>query len=262
MVSKAFIVLLALPLLACAQSPMPSDMELKLWDQCGGKSGAPAGVVGVDGPWAGYKCGTGIGLSCCRQNEWYYQCLAECTVAPVASPAVTTTPSPAVTVTPSPAVTVTPSPAVTVTPSPAASTVVQLWGQCGGNGGTIPAGVTPATPVWAGYSCATGLTCCPQSEWYSQCLTGCTVTPPVVIPSPTPKPIDPVVPASPAPTTTNGPICAAGSCPKWAQCGGKGGDSAVRPAGPPVVDAEWGADYVCVAGTTCQRQSEWYYQCL
>lgn len=47
---------------------------------------------------------------------------------------------------------------------------------------------------------------------------------------------------------------------KWAQCGGQSGECYdLNPS--TCVDAPW-PGYACESGTTCVRQSQWYWQCL
>jgi hypothetical protein len=43
------------------------------WQQCGGKGGECSTASCLDGVFPGKGCSSG--LSCVRQNEWYYQCM-------------------------------------------------------------------------------------------------------------------------------------------------------------------------------------------
>jgi hypothetical protein len=79
------------------------------------------------------------GLNCCYQNQYYSQCLTTC---PSDTLQASTTKTPVVT-----------------------NTVVALYGQCGGF----------TTNSWTS-ACASGLSCCYQNKYYSQCLQSCSTT--------------------------------------------------------------------------------------
>jgi hypothetical protein len=46
---------------------------VKLWGACGGLSGAPNGVKGVTGTWAGYSCVKGA--KCAAKSKFRSQCI-------------------------------------------------------------------------------------------------------------------------------------------------------------------------------------------
>jgi hypothetical protein len=187
--------------------------------------------------------------------------------APAPTPE-TTTPAPAPTpetTTPAPTpATSTPAPAptpMTTTPSPtpattAAGSFSEVWGQCGGIN-------------WQGPTqCAAGSICEVSSEYYSQCLPSSAPapapetttpapapTPETTTPAPAPTPMTTTPAPAPAPETTTAvettpspvPVTTDGSAAgAWGQCGGN----------------NWEGPTTCVAGQTCERQSEWYSQCL
>jgi hypothetical protein len=133
-------------------------------------------------------------------------------------------PSPATTPAPSPATTPAPSPATT---SPASSPTpsasqADAWAQCGGNDYNGPT------------ECIAGHYCNRQSEWYSQCVPGSSSNP---APSPA---------TTPAPSPASGGASSGSQADAWAQCGGNG----------------YSGPTECIAGHSCNRQSEWYSQCV
>jgi hypothetical protein len=55
---------------------------VKVWGACGGLSGAPKGVKGVTGTWAGYCCAAGA--TCVTKTKYYSQCTPVRTPSPAA----------------------------------------------------------------------------------------------------------------------------------------------------------------------------------
>ena len=120
-------------------------------------------------------------------------------------------------------------------PTTTASTTTgsaKLWAKCGGKG-------------WDGPThCEGGSYCQRQDEWYSQCVPG------------SQQPNQPAgaskslatstrktsAPQSPKPTSGSSVALA----PVWGQCGGK----------------YWAGPNACQSGLRCDRQSEWYSQCM
>ncbi|KAJ8696117.1 hypothetical protein PTI98_006010 [Pleurotus ostreatus] len=86
--------------------------------------------------------------------------------------------------------------ALAVTLSPVRGVVVE-WGQCGGIG-------------WAGETtCASGLVCLVNNEWYSQCVTGTSSVPPTTSAPPTSTSVTPTTTSS-TPTTSVAPPSSTG----------------------------------------------------
>ncbi|CAA7262735.1 unnamed protein product [Cyclocybe aegerita] len=63
---------------------------------------------------------------------------------------------------------------------------------------------------------------------------------------PLPGTVAPPAPTTVAPVPTQPPAPQAPAIPKWGQCGGIG----------------WTGGTTCAAGSTCQRQNDWYFQCI
>uniref|UniRef100_A0A383W658 CBM1 domain-containing protein n=1 Tax=Tetradesmus obliquus TaxID=3088 RepID=A0A383W658_TETOB len=115
--------------------PLPEFM------QCGGAGGL-CDVFGecADRVWATRSCGTG--LTCNKQNKWYYQCLKSSSTTPPTKPP---------------------------TPPPASGNVLARWAQCGGTGGACASSATGGKCVdgpFPGTSCASGSKCARQSVYY------------------------------------------------------------------------------------------------
>lgn len=123
---------------------------------------------------------------------------------------------------------------------------VELWGQCGGNLYTGPT------------TCAQGLICDIQNEWYYQCIKGSdsdstteistTGVSTTKISTTTMATATLSMPTSFSTTTapTASPTAPDNTAKEWAQCGGNLYD------GPTT----------CEEGLICNRQTEWYSQCI
>ncbi|KAL2211427.1 hypothetical protein CC79DRAFT_1328792 [Sarocladium strictum] len=119
----------------------------------------------------------------------------------------------------------------TATSNPSGGTA-KLWAKCGGQG-------------WTGATqCEAGAQCHRQDAWYSQCIPGAqqqNSKPTTSKASPTTTKKTSTV-QQPKPTSGNSGQLA----PVWGQCGGK----------------SWTGPKACQAGLRCDRQSEWYSQCM
>ena len=126
----------------------------------------------------------------------------------------------------------------------AAAQELKLWDQCGGEGGNCKQGGTCVNGPFPGKTCPAGSSCLKQSNWYFQCLPTEGYT---------------CIPA--AGNTPGAPAGATGGAQYtlkvWDQCGGMGGNC----AGYQCLDGAY-PNYACPAGTSCQRQNQWYSQCL
>jgi hypothetical protein len=121
---------------------------------------------------------------------------------------------------------------------------LKLWDQCGGQGGNCKEAGECVDGPFAGKACPSASSCLKQSNWYYQCL--------------------PTEGYTCIPTNGNSPGAPSGSTGGaqytlgwWDQCGGMGGNC----AGYQCLDG-WYPNYACPSGTSCQRQNQWYYQCL
>jgi hypothetical protein len=206
-------------------TPTAGGAALLMWDQCGGEGGSckQAGAC-VDGPYPGKACPAGA--SCQKQSNWYYQCLPTSSAAggPTAS-------------------------------TPAVGDL-KLWDQCGGEGGNCKQAGACVDGPYPGKACPAGASCQKQNNWYYQCLPAGST--PSATPSATPTP-------TPTPSATPSAATPAASSPSpspqlklWDQCGGEGGSC--KEAGTCVNGPYPGRS--CPSGSSCLKQSNWYYQCL
>lgn len=119
-----------------AAAPVPDGSRclkaLKEFDQCGGKSKCNDWAC-ADAAWPGACCPTG--LSCERQNAFYWQCLSP------------------------------------NRPMPACGMQLRRWDQCGGSSGCVLGPEVCADKEWPGSCCNTagGDVCDRQNEYYWQC---------------------------------------------------------------------------------------------
>lgn len=111
-----------------------------------------------------------------------------------------------------------------------ATEIIGNWLQCGGQGANCAAHVC-SDAVYPDTACEEGWSCQRQNAWYWQCLEG-SVTPPVVT-----------------------------DIPLYGQCGGKGGVCGNTVGASCANDAQWPGS-TCASGASCERQNEWYWQCL
>lgn len=111
-----------------------------------------------------------------------------------------------------------------------------------GGGGANPSASTSASSAVPSASSSSAVeSACPTT------LSTSTVKPPASSSSPSSSSVPPVVTRTSTTTTAKPPATSAPAlAQKWQQCGGIG----------------WQGPTACVAGSTCQKQNDWYYQCL
>lgn len=127
--------------------------------------------------------------------------------------------------------------------------ILSEFEQCGGAGGGCWAAGGESMckdDVWPGKGCSSGLECVRQNFWYRQCLKADVV-----------KNLGSAW-VTTAPTAKTG--CENGFVGFQQQCGGKGGQCASNKMLGGCAD-EAAKGVCCEPGTTCQRMSEWMWQC-
>eukprot|EP00775_Hariotina_reticulata_P009093 gene9093-9263_t len=115
----------------------------------------------------------------------------------------------------------------------ASTTVVAVYGQCGGKGGKCADYNHCLDSPFKSCKCEQDLSCTRVNEWHWECR----------------KPDGKHKPDEHKPEKKTIPV--------WGQCGGKGGICAEY---KDCHDSAFGRAY-CEQGTTCQRRNEWHYQC-
>ncbi len=140
---------------------------------------------------------------------------------------------------------------------PTAGGALRLYDQCGGEGGSCKQAGACVDAPYPGKACPAGASCQKQNNWYYQCLPAGST--PSATPSATPTPT-PTPSATPSATTpaASSPSPSAQLIKLWDQCGGEGGNC--KDVGTCVNGPYPGRS--CPSGSSCLKQSNWYYQCL